>query len=184
MQLQMKISALIKNPIALFLIKIFGLYLLWYIVYQFYIHPNQTADLFVVDVSIALSKWILELFGFAVFVGAERTFGVDGTGGLWVGDNCNGIALFALFAGFIIAFKGKPIYKLIYIIIGILIIELLNVFRLVALAIIETVSRTWTEFNHTYTFTIIIYAAIFLMWIYWVNHFSEKGINAKEETHH
>jgi exosortase family protein XrtF len=171
---------LLKHPIVIFLLKIFGLYLLWYIVYENFIHPAQKADLFVIDISIKLTQWILQALGYTVFTGVDRIIGIDGTGGLWIGDNCNGIALFALFAGFIIAFKGKTIHKLIYISIGIIIIELLNVMRLVALALLETVSRSWTEFNHTYTFTIIIYAAIFLMWIYWVNHFS--GIEKSNET--
>ena len=53
-------------------------------------------DLFVIDKTIAFSKWILESLGYTVFTGAERVIGVDGTGGLWIGDNCNGVDLFEL----------------------------------------------------------------------------------------
>lgn len=164
----------LKNPIVKFLIKIFVLYILWYCIYNLWLHPNQTVDMFVIDTTISISKWILELFGYVVFTGVERVIGVDGTGGLWIGDNCNGIALFALFAGFIIAYKGDVKHKMIYILLGILSIELLNVIRIVTLAILDTHSRAWTEFNHTYTFTIIIYAYIFMLWMIWVNRFSNK----------
>jgi len=164
----------LKNPVVRFLILVFTLYILWYILYDLWIQPNGKLDLFVVDLTITCSKFILETFGYVVYTGADRLIGVDGASGLWIGDNCNGIALFALFSWFIIAYKGKIKYKLIYIPIGIVVIQFLNILRVVVLAILDTHSRAWTEFNHTYTFTIIIYGFIFLLWMTWVNRFSEK----------
>jgi exosortase family protein XrtF len=164
----------LKNPLVRFLISVFALYLLWYLIYNLWLHPDERLDLFVIDLTISISKWILELFGYMVYTGADRLIGVDGTSGLWIGDNCNGIVLFSLFAGFVIAYQGKIKYKLIYIPLGIISIQLLNVLRVVILAILDTHSRAWTEFNHTYTFTIIIYGYIFLLWMLWVNKFSAK----------
>jgi exosortase family protein XrtF len=106
----------------------------------------------------------------------ERVIGVDGTGGLWIGDNCNGIALFALFTGFIIAYPGNWKKKLVYIPVGILLIQCLNIIRIVSLAILDTRSRAWTEINHTYTFTIIIYGFIFFLWMFWTNKVSDKTL--------
>jgi exosortase/archaeosortase family protein len=169
------ILAYLKNPITRFLIFLFSFYILWFVVYKTWIQPQETIDLFVVDLTINVSKFILETFNYTVFTGTERVIGVDGTGGLWIGDNCNGITLFSIFTGFILAYpKGKWWKKLIYILTGITLIELLNIIRVVALAILDTKSRAWTEFNHTYTFTIIIYAFIFLMWMFWVNR-AEKN---------
>ncbi|MGQ0829531.1 MAG: exosortase X [Bacteroidota bacterium] len=170
----MNSTSLTKNPVVRFLISIFILYIIWYCVYNLWLHPLGTVDLIVIDTSIVISKWMLESLNYTVFTGVERVIGIDGTGGLWIGDNCNGITLFALFAGFIIAYKGRAKQKLFYIILGILSLELLNVFRIVGLAILDTQSRAWTEFNHTYTFNIIIYAYIFLLWMMWVNKFSNK----------
>ena len=163
-----------KNPVVRFLISVFILYLLWYCIYNLWLHPAETIDLVVIDITIGISKWILELFDYTVFTGVERVIGIDGTGGLWIGDNCNGIALFALFAGFIMAYKGRAVHKIVYIILGIISLELVNVFRVVGLAILDTHSRAWTEFNHTYTFNIIIYSYIFMLWMIWVNKFSDK----------
>lgn len=170
----MNISFL-KNPVFRFLSTVFLLYILWYLVYNLWLHPNEKFDLFVIDITVSLSKWILELFGYVVYTGSDRLIGIDGTGGLWIGDNCNGIILFSLFAWFVIAYKGKIKYKIPFIVFGIASIELLNVFRVVALAILDTHSRAWTEFNHTYTFTIIIYGYIFMLWMIWVNRFAEKA---------
>ena len=173
--------SLFKNPISKFLFLLLSFYIGWYFLYTFLIHPYQKIDLFIIDISIDCSKWILELFGYKTFTGADRLIGIDGTGGLWVGDNCNGIALFALFSGFIIAYKGKIKQKIVFITIGIIMIEFLNILRIVILAIIDTHSRTWTEFNHTYTFTILIYGFIFLLWMKWVNKMTEKKLQNKNE---
>ncbi len=165
----------LKNPVVKFLLLVFSLYFAWFLIYDLWLHPDERLDLMVIDLTVLLSKNILELFGYVVYTGADRLIGIDGASGLWIGDNCNGIALFALFSWFIIAYKGKAKYKLIFIPLGIITIQLLNVLRVVALAILDTHSRSWTEFNHTYTFTIIIYGYIFLLWMTWVNRFSERN---------
>lgn len=170
----MSFKGSLQNPTIRFLLTILGLYLLWYILYKTVIQPLNDVDMFVINTTISISKWFLELFNYSVFTGTERVIGVDGTGGLWIGDNCNGITLFALFTWFIVAYKGKLKYKIPYILLGIISIELLNILRIVGLAILDTISRTWTEFNHTYTFTILIYGYIFLLWMIWVNKYSER----------
>ena len=162
----------LKKPVPRFLLTVLALYLLFYFIYNFWIHPNQTVDLFVVDSTIFLSRLILESMGHVVFTGSERVIGVDGTGGLWIGDNCNGITLFILFAVFIMAYKGNLKTKFIFITLGILSLQLLNVLRVVGLAILDTHSRAWTEFNHTYTFNILIYGYIFFLWMLWVNKYA------------
>jgi exosortase family protein XrtF len=171
-----------QNRITRFLIGLFSFYVGWYLIYNLWLHPNEKLDLFVIDITVALSKWLLELFGYTVFTGTDRLIGVDGTGGLWIGDNCNGIALFALFAGFIIAYPGSWKKKVLFIPVGIILIQLLNVVRVVVLAILDTYSRAWTEFNHTYTFTIIIYGCIFYLWMLWTNKISDTSLKTKEES--
>jgi exosortase family protein XrtF len=162
----------LKNPIIAFLLKALLLYTAWFFIYEMWLHPRQTLDIFVIDLSIRPSKYILELLGYGVFTGLDRLIGIDGFPGLWVGDNCNGIALFALFSGFIIAYPGPWKKKLVFIPAGIVLLEMLYIIRLVVLAIIQTYSYSLTEFHHTYTFTIVIYGFIFFLWMLWVNRYS------------
>lgn len=164
----------LKNPIIRFLLTLLLLYIAWFLIYNLWLHPKETVDFFVINITIGVSKFFLESMGYTVFTGIERVIGVDGTSGLWIGDNCNGMSLFGLFSGFIIAYPGKWWKKLIYIPIGIVLIEFMNIIRIISLAILDTHSRAWTEFNHTYTFTIVVYGFIFLLWMIWVNKFSSK----------
>lgn len=166
------LRSFLKNPVVRFLLSVLGLYILWYLIYDLWLHPGGRIDLLLIDLTIFLSRFILEHLGYVVFTGTERVIGVDGTGGLWIGDNCDGITLFARFAIFILAYRGMMKTKLVFVFLGILSIELLNVLRVVVLAILDTHSRAWTEFNHTYTFNILIYAYIFSLWMLWVNKYA------------
>jgi exosortase family protein XrtF len=101
-----------------------------------------------------------------------RTAGIDGSHGVWVGDSCNGLTLFALFAGFVFAFPGPVIKKLWFIPAGLVAIHLLNVLRVTALALIQYYAPQYLEFNHTYTFTIIVYGFVFALWYLWATKLS------------
>lgn len=160
-----------SSPVYQFLIVFALLSIAWYLLYKIVLSPHTGIDMLVIDSTLSFSKSILEGLGHNTFI-EGRTIRIAGTGGLWVGDNCNAIALFALFSGFIISFPGQLKSKLWFIPVGVLLIFLLNCIRMVVLAILDVYSRKWTEFNHTYTFTILMYAFIFLMWMFWVNRYS------------
>jgi exosortase/archaeosortase family protein len=162
----------LSDPLVKFLFYGFSLYLIWLGLYEWWLHPSGVIDRAVINNTLFLSQRILEWMGYVVVRNGGRLLYIKGTSGLFIGDSCNGISLFALFSIFIIAFPGKPIAKLFFIPVGVLLIHLLNVLRVVALALIQTYSYEWTEFNHTYTFTIIIYFFIFALWMIWINNFS------------
>ena len=170
---------LLNEPIVKFLLWGFVLYISWFALYEWWIHPMQWVDKAVIESTIGLSYKVLQWMGYAVEINGDRMLRILGTPGLYIGDSCNGISLFALFGIFLIAFPGKIISKFFFIPAGILLIHLMNVLRVVILAVIETYSYGWTEFNHTYTFTIIIYACIFGMWLFWINKYSAVRNPAK-----
>lgn len=160
------------HPVYRFL-TLFGLLsLIWYFLYTYLLQPYTSLDESTIRLTTWFSSGILDALGHTTFVNG-RELRIAGTSGLWIGDNCNAVVLFALFTGFIISFPGDLRSKTWYIPLGLAVIFILNCIRMAALAIIDTYSREWTEFNHTYTFTIVIYGAIFYMWMIWVNNFSE-----------
>jgi exosortase family protein XrtF len=179
-----------ENKILFFLLKAFGLYLFWYILYDLWLHPSSTLDNLVSTNLAFWSSLILKSLGFiaidsnAVSTDNITVIGIDGTHGLWVGDPCNGITLFALFVGFVIAYPGKIKNKLWFIPIGMLSIHIINILRIVALCLIVYYSPESLAFNHTYTFTILVYAFIFWLWLLWSNKFSNytNSTSSKVDT--
>lgn len=171
------IRRLIENPLVLFLTKASSLYIIWVFCYDLWINPNQTLDLFVIDQLIDQGRFVLKLLGYnlipdSVYDNEYRTLGLDGTHGVWIGDPCNGVTIFALFAGFIVAYPGKIQKKLWFIPFGILTIHLLNVARIAALCVILLEAPARLEFNHTYVFTTVVYLYVFLLWYWWANKLS------------
>jgi hypothetical protein len=135
-----------------FLLIFFLLYFGWTVIYDQFINPWGKLDTLVINVSSSASLWLLELLGYQTFTGPSetiRTIGIDGPHGLWIGDPCNGIALFALFLSFI-----------------------------TALCIIVLNHPDWLMFNHTYLFQIIMYLFIFALWWLWISRFSKKSTPA------
>ena len=132
---------ILQNPFYAFLIKAFGLYFFWYLFYELWLHPNGTFDSLVINNLVFFSEFLLKGMGFHLIPSDSagdtiRVVGIDGTHGLWIGDPCNGISLFALFAGFILSFPGPAKQKLWFIPVGIAFIHLINVIRISALTLI------------------------------------------------
>ncbi|MCC7333019.1 MAG: archaeosortase/exosortase family protein [Flavobacteriales bacterium] len=162
--------------IAIFILKGISLYVLWYLIYDNWLLKDGFVDHFLIDHLVKSTSSILKIVGYKVFEYSDAV-GVDGTHGVLIGAPCNGLSLFALFAGFIIIFPGNWKKKVIFISIGILFIHIINIFRLVALALVVVYKPESLEFNHKYTFTVLVYVFIFILWIIWVNKFALKKNN-------
>jgi exosortase family protein XrtF len=159
------------------------IYILLYLIYQFVVKRYTLYDQQFIGSIIQSSDAILKILGYKTFMVLQdrdmQVIGIDGSSGVWVGSNCNAITLFGLFAVFIAAYPGHQKNKWWYIPAGIIAIHILNIVRVVCLSIIALYSPYSLDFNHTYTFTFLIYAFIFLLWMTWVNKFA----NRVETTH-
>ncbi|MBL7924993.1 MAG: exosortase family protein XrtF [Bacteroidia bacterium] len=181
-------NALNKDPrqkaIVLFIVKAVFLYIFWFISYDYFIAPHGKLDTYLNYRVATDAGYLLKLAGFEgstqpgdrqtiVCIRQEEMVGV--------GNPCNGLELFVLFAGFIICFPGDWKNKWWFILAGSALIHLINVGRTVALALIQFKAPEYLDFNHHYTFTIIVYAFIFLFWIIWTNRYSHLNLLVNTE---
>lgn len=87
-------------------------------------------------------------------------------------EGCNSISIIILFISFVIAFAGKFKTTLFYILAGSVLIYVVNLFRIVILTV-GLYHYPWRrEELHTVIFPLIIYGMVFLLWMFWVNRFS------------
>lgn len=93
-----------------------------------------------------------------IYRGTERT--------LTVADPCNGLELMVLYVGFLVCFPAPWKRRLIFGVLGCLLICILNIIRCAALVGIFVHYRAYLDFSHHFVFQIIVYLIIFLMW-YW-----------------
>lgn len=164
-----------KNPLIAFLVKAVVIYILWFITYDYIIAPSGAVDRWLNKIVGVQSSLVLNLTGYnsdTVPGNNQTIIRINEVNMVGVGNPCNGLELFILFAGFIICIPGNLRKKMWYIPVGMLIIHVVNVFRSTSLALIQYHSPESLDFNHHYTFTIIVYSIIFGLWMFWVNKYS------------
>lgn len=90
-------------------------------------------------------------------------------------EGCNAISVIILFISFVIAFSGKLKTTILFLLSGSVIIYVVNVFRIALLAIGIYHYPEYTDLLHSVVFPAIIYGMVFLLWMLWVNRFSNIG---------
>lgn len=161
-----------KNQIIkTFAIRALILYGLWVIIYYGYIQPNGRLNEFLTYRVVAGTVFGLDVLGYQTDA-KDNIVHIKGEPVVLVGDACNGLELFALYSGFLLAFPGKKIYKAFFIPVGILIIYVINVIREIALSLNYKFFRESFEINHKYTYVFIVYVAVFLIWRFWLKNYS------------
>ncbi|MGJ8550973.1 exosortase family protein XrtF [Winogradskyella wichelsiae] len=89
-------------------------------------------------------------------------------------EGCNSASVIILFLSFIAAFAGKFKTTLFYCFAGSIIIYAFNLIRMVILTI-GLYHYPWRqEILHSVIFPVIIYGTVFLLWMFWVNRFSNN----------
>lgn len=165
-----------------FLLKAVVIYVIWYCIYDLWLKKVGVLDVLIIDNLVYLSVNFLEFFDYILYVDHHKV-GIHGAySSVLVGTGCNALELFALFSGFILIFEGSWKHKFWFIPLGVILIHLLNVLRILALIFSGTVSKSLLEFNHKYTFTIVMYIITFIGWMIWVKYFASKSKIVNEES--
>ena len=175
----------LKSPEFKFLITFIPLIITWYFTYH-YLYKIDDLLNFDSDLLTGFSKilssqsnFILSIFNFQTSIEIHgdmvvaKIIDYPYSHGVWIGEPCNGIKVFGLFAIFILSFKGDLIKTLIFIPIGILIIHFLNIIRIALLTYISAVNPYILDFNHNITFQLFIYGSMLALWYLWIIKFSK-----------
>ena len=175
------------RPFLLFLGRFLLTYLIFIFLYQQYLNRFDTTK-FQIDGFTTFvannTKDLLELFNYqtdmqphkaepSVKVYIENKYVVR------IVEGCNAISVMILFAAFVVAFRGKFLKTVLFIISGIILIHLLNVSRIAILSVGLLYYPQYESMLHDIIFPLFIYGAVFLLWVLWINKFSSY---AKKNT--
>ena len=167
------------KPALKILGRFIGIYLLVFLAYQWYLNPYVGVDL------DPLSKWVAnqvvvvqnalgydsKLVDYAKF--ETSYFHINGKYTTRMVEGCNAISIMILFIAFIFAFyRGKT--TIFYAIGGVILLHILNVLRIVGLNILKLEYPQYGKIGHDYLFPAIIYGAVVLLWLIWINKFALK----------
>ncbi|WP_230978963.1 exosortase family protein XrtF [Flavobacterium supellecticarium] len=168
------------KPFFVFLIKFLLLYIVLTVVYKLYL-GKYDAEKFQTDgitTSVAFqAERILLFLGEPVTTRASTE---DAAVVVLLHDKpivriiegCNAVSIIIMFTAFVFAFSSGWKKTLIYIIIGIVLIHILNVIRIVLLAMALDRYPKQEHILHGVIFPLFIYGFVFLLWVLWVQKFS------------
>ena len=184
----------IPLPIRLFLGKALLFFILWKIIYGvFLLDSNSLDNLLTNHVGVSSVYVLNNLTPMSGFIAKEEIYSEvlageivehlssaiyhNGYKVLDIAQACNGLELLVLYIGFIVCMPSNITRKLLYIGIGVLLIDSVNILRCVGLIYLREYFHAYFDFAHHYVFKIMIYTATFLIWV----RFSRK-IQLKNES--
>ncbi|GAA4957437.1 archaeosortase/exosortase family protein [Algibacter aquimarinus] len=173
----------IPLPIRLFLGKALLFFIIWKIVYGVFLYNSGILDYPLTTHVAKASTFVLNNSGMSGFTTNRIEIG-DGISSeiyhndrlvLFVADVCNGLELMILYIGFIICMPSSFWRKVKYILIGIIIIDLINILRCSGLIYLREYFHAYFDFAHHYLFKAVVYGVTFIMWIKYSRKISLKN---------
>jgi len=173
----------VPTPVRSFLLKAVIFFVAWKALYLLVLQPGRVLDrplTYMVSVGTAGTLNVMtgsrdfwtapgvnpRKDGNTVVGGPEPVMQIyrQGERVLSIADVCNGLEVMILYAGLILCLPASFRRKTIYILSGILCIELLNVVRCAGLVEVYLHHPEYLDFSHHYLFTFLVYACIFWLW--------------------
>jgi exosortase family protein XrtF len=167
------------KPFLLFLGKFFLSYLVLTFLYQWYLSGYGAYKIdFLTKMVSRHTEWLLQLINKNSFVIEDDKPNLflkiiyNNKFVARIIEGCNAVSVIILFVAFIFAFSGRVKSTLIYIFIGSGLIYILNVFRIAILTVLIYHFPAQEQLLHGVLFPLFIYGIVFLLWIFWVNRFT------------
>lgn len=183
----------IPLPIRLFLGKALLFFLVWKFIYSFFLFDSKVVDYpLTTHVGEASATFLNSIGTMTGFEARRRVTSSIHEGEtlihkasqiyhnnklvLNIADVCNGLELMILYIGFIICMPSTFWRKVRYIILGIIIIDFINILRCMGLIYLQEYFHAYFDFAHHYLFKATVYGTTFFMWIIYA-----RKINLKNE---
>ncbi|MGB5419147.1 hypothetical protein, partial [Algibacter sp.] len=94
---------------------------------------------------------------------------------IYIVDRCNGLELMVLYIGFIVCMPSKFLRKVLYIIIGVMLLDITNILRCSGLIFLREYYHAYFEFAHHYLLQASMYTVTFLMWMFYARKIKLKN---------
>ena len=172
--------------ILLFCLITYGFHELWWWLAPYFkptICFQETGNFLTAQVFYS-SGWILDYilgWNFSIqdpttFIFAKPESGIRDLASLKVNESCSGLKQFFQVLIIFLIFPGPWKHKLWYIPLSILLMHLVNIFRIVILCVILVHKPEYWQFTHDWILRPFFYVIIFLEWLIWVSYFRQNPL--------
>jgi exosortase family protein XrtF len=169
------------KPTIFFLIKFLGLYLSLNILYGFYVTSYEPKPDPITRLATQQTASILTFLSWPCTTKdypSKPSVAIQHQAKTIVSvyEGCNSINVMIVFLAFVLSF-GSPTKALSwYVPLGLVVIYVVNLFRIGLLFLVSLKLPHFLYFTHKYLFTAFIYLVVLLLWLYWIKRQSLKKI--------
>ena len=176
-------------PVIRFIFTFLGTYLLLALLYNLYLQHFESAKFYpdyLTHLVAVQSEAVVSALGYesqirSGYPEATMHLMVEGKFVARIIEGCNAASIIILFVSFMLAFSGKIKTTLFFILAGSVVIYVTNILRIAFMAI-GIYEYPWhAHFLHTIAFPLVIYGAVFLLWVLWITIYTK---HARYESSH
>jgi exosortase/archaeosortase family protein len=182
------------KDVILFMVILLFFHLLWKIFVSNIMAVDfiMNSSLYMAEKVYIASKWVLETLNVNVTFFDELTIGgnlrknviyyAQNNGVVYVNSSCSGLKQFYQWVFLILLFPGPWKHKLWFIPMGLIIIHIVNIFRIVGMTYVTiNMSQHW-DYIHDWIMRPFFYIVMFLLWVWWNEKFHLKQKQRKKEA--
>jgi len=189
-----KLNAIIKKyhlyafkDVIIFMIILLVFHILWKIFIKdlFSVQYIYDSAFWLADKVFVASVWVLDVFNvnvtsFDELAIAEKVrynviYYAENNGYVYVNRSCSGLKQFYQWFFLILLYPGPWKHKLWFFPLGLLIIHMVNIFRIVSMTFVTmTIPQHW-DFMHDYVLRPFFYVVMFFLWVWWNEKFYLKS---------
>lgn len=161
----------IPSEILYFLKRALLIFLVWQLFYLFILYPTGFPDKQLTKITAQSTAFLYQqlvnkktTIDFESRPGRVTVVYLNGKPSIGIADACNALGLYVLYVSILFCFKAPVKRKIIFSIIGCIMIFMLNNLRCFLLAWVYFHDFKFFNFAHHYLFSSIIYILIFCLW--------------------
>ena len=154
------------SPLTLFLLKAGGVYAAWQLLYDLVVLPDGRVDTWLSITGVKLAAAGLSFVGWEIET-AGRFIACAGNRGVEIQNGCNGMDLLGLYAGFIIAYPGVLKKRMAFIVGGIGLLFIANVFRIAFFVLSNLYYPNYWDPVHYWSSIVFFYPIVLTSWYLW-----------------
>lgn len=122
---------------------------------------------------IFFSREFLEWLNYDV-ISSGSMVKVRGYGGVDIGNYCLALELVVLFIALVVSYPAPVKHKLWFVPVGVMAIHAINVVRVVSLNMLTIYAPDYADFNHHFTFRVVVFVFILVMYYWFLKKFATR----------
>ena len=170
----------IPNEAKIFLKRAILIFIIWKIVYNGFLYNEKIIDKPLTHLTSYSTMLLLnKVYPQSIFVSRTNFLPIelgfprgsiidniykDGKNVVGIADGCNALELYAIYIGFLFCLPSRFSRVLFFLVLGVFIIYCANIFRCLAIGMLNISQNRLTDVAHHYIFKLIVYFLIFVLW--------------------